>query len=317
MPAIPFLLFVLQAALLNVAMAGEGTYPLAYITGPQIIENSTHVPARADSANATVWNGTLWTVKWHGDKNYSIHHINAAKYDKCISTRWDHHRGLDDAAVMWQCEVDNITRVDIDFDIYPNFRGIHSPSDPQPLEKRRGHYQKRYINNYEAIRSDKQQWLFMRHDPARMPEWDHVRFDPVRGENVVDGTPVFPSREENKNSGTNVFYLVSAAHLWNMKPRCIYPTASYEFTFTPNNTGVTALDHCFWGNTSQLWEMTLWKPATFPLGFEPDPRFVVDEKAEAAAAAYLIWNAYTMQGSTVLWWAILVMVSFGVWIWQT
>ncbi|KAI7878491.1 hypothetical protein K492DRAFT_170760 [Lichtheimia hyalospora FSU 10163] len=338
MRSIPFLLllhFILIKAV-SAVEGGEGTYPLAHITGPQIIENSTHiptgyytfrhvetgqylqfidsgnqiVPARADSANATAFNGTMWTVKWHGDKNYSIHHLNAVKYDKCISTRWDHLRGLDDAAVMWQCEVDNITRNDIDFDIYPGFRGVYNASDPHPLEKRR--LERRYENTYEAIRQDKQQWLFMRYDPSETPQWTNVRFDPDTGENHVDGAIVKPNRKKNKNSGSNQFYIVSAAHLWNMKPRCVYPQASYVFTFTPNNTGVTALDHCVWGNTSQLWEATLWKPANFPLGFEPDPRYI-DNNTDA----FLLWNAHTAPGTTILWWACLASLALFAWIWRT
>lgn len=26
----------------------------------------------------------MWTVKWHGDKNYSIHHLNAVKVGRGI-----------------------------------------------------------------------------------------------------------------------------------------------------------------------------------------------------------------------------------------
>ncbi|KAI8138109.1 hypothetical protein BJV82DRAFT_632631 [Fennellomyces sp. T-0311] len=339
MPSLPFLLF-LCLAIARIVRAGEGTYPLAYITGPSIIENSTHIPTGfytfrhvetgkylqfidfdnqivpTEGENSTVFNGTIWTVKWHGDKNYSIHHLNKASLEKCISTRWDHHRGLDDAAVMWQCEVDNITRVDIDFDIYPGFNGVYDESAPRPLEGRsldRRNFERRYINTYEAIRPDKQQWLFMRPDPTKTPLYTNVRFDPETGENRINGPIIEPDREKNQNSGSHQFYLVSAAHLWNMIPRCIYPQASYEFDFTPNNTGVTALDHCSWGNTSQLWEATLWKPASFQLGFTPNPMYV-DEEADSST--FLFWNAHTSPGSVVMWWAFLVVFSFIVWIWH-
>lgn len=45
--SIPFLLLLHLAVLIKTVSAvegGEGTYPLAHITGPQIIENSTHIP---------------------------------------------------------------------------------------------------------------------------------------------------------------------------------------------------------------------------------------------------------------------------------
>lgn len=45
--SIPFLLLLHLVALIKTVSAvegGEGTYPLAHITGPQIIENSTHIP---------------------------------------------------------------------------------------------------------------------------------------------------------------------------------------------------------------------------------------------------------------------------------
>lgn len=230
------------------------------------------------------------------------------QYDKCISTRWDHLRGLDDAAVMWQCEVDNITLVDLDFDIYPGFNGVYNASAPRPIEKRGGHLQPRYVNNYEAIRPDKQQWLFMRADPSTMPKWSNVEFDPDTGKNKIAGDVIQPDREKNQNSGSNFFYLVSAAHLWNMIPRCIYPTASYEFTFTANNTGVTILDHCVFGNRSQLWEVTLWKPEDFPLGFAPDPRF------NQTDTSFLLWNADKSPMSTILWWACLGVLALILWV---
>ncbi|KAI9492250.1 hypothetical protein BDB00DRAFT_829033 [Zychaea mexicana] len=338
MTSLPFLFFSCLLFLSSTVLAGEGTYPLAYITGPEILENSTHIPTGyytfrhvetgkylqfidfdnqivpTEGANSTVFNGTLWTVKWHGDKNYSIHHLNKVKYDKCVSTRWDHHRGLDDAAVMWQCEVDNITRIDIDFDIYPGFNGVYNESAPRPIHrKKRRDLERRYINTYESIREDKQQWVFMRADPSHTPLWNNVRFDPETGENHVTGPIAEPDREKDQHSGRHQFYLVSAAHLWNMIPRCIYPQASYEFDFTANNTGVTALDHCLWGNSSQLWEVTLWKPESFPLGFTPNPMYMDDQ---VESSRFLFWNAHTSPGSTILWWGGLVGFSFLMWIWH-
>ena len=152
----------------------------------------------------------------------------------------------------------------------------------------------------------------MRPDPTKTPLWNNVRFDPETGENRVNGPIVEPDREKNQNSGSHQFYLVSAAHLWNMIPRCIYPQASYVFDFTANNTGVTVLDHCSWGNASQLWEATLWKPASFELGFTPNPMYV-DEQANFS---FLFWDAHISPGSTVMWWGFLVIFSFIVWIWH-
>lgn len=43
MPLFPLILAFLFCSIQYV-LAGEGTYPLAYIIGPQIIENSTHIP---------------------------------------------------------------------------------------------------------------------------------------------------------------------------------------------------------------------------------------------------------------------------------
>ncbi|KAG2218326.1 hypothetical protein INT45_007721 [Circinella minor] len=342
MYSIPFVLTLFYISFFSKnVFAGEGTYPLAYITGDQILKNSTHIPTGfytfkhvetgkylqfidfdnqvvpTEGANSTVFNGTLWTVKWHGNdeyggKNYSIHHLNKVKYDKCISTRWDHHRGLDDAAVMWQCEVDNITRNDIDFDIYPGFKGVYNESLPRPIHRKR-QLEPRYINTYESIREDKQQWLFMRADPSETPLWNNVRFDPETGENRMNGPLIEPDREKDRHYGRHLFYLVSGAHLWNMIPRCIYPQASYEFDFTPNNTGVTALDHCSFGNASQLWEVTLWKPESFPLGFTPNPMYVDDQ---VESSRFLLWNAHTSPGSTILWWGCLIGFTFIVWIWH-
>ncbi|KAG0189910.1 hypothetical protein DFQ28_002731 [Apophysomyces sp. BC1034] len=309
-----------------------GTFPLAHIIGPQILDNSTNIPTGfytfrhvetgkylqfiefdnqvvpTSGENSTVFNGTLWTVKWHGDKNYSIHHLNKVNYDKCISTRWDHFRGMDDAAVMWQCEVDNKTRDAPDFDIYPNFRGVYNPSDPRPLHKRQ--HSKRYENNYEAIRPDKQQWLFMRADPSIQPKWANVEFDTSTGKNKISGDVIQPDRDTSRNSGSNYFYLVSAAHLWNMIPRCIYPAASYVFDFTANNTGVTVLDYCVWNNRSLLWEATLWKPESFEIGDTPDPRFV------QSSSAWFIFDAAKSPGSTAALWVILMLVSLIAWVWN-
>ncbi|KAI8376141.1 uncharacterized protein BYT42DRAFT_573566 [Radiomyces spectabilis] len=324
-----FLCFIL---FIGTVWAGEGTYPLAHIVGPQIIENSTHIPTGyytfrhvetgqylqfidfdnqvvpTQGPNSTVFNGTLWTVKWHGDKNYSIHHLNKVKYDKCISTRWDHYRGMDDAAVMWQCEIDNVTRNEPDFDIYPHFKGVYNASSPRPLQKR---WMKRYVNTYEAIRLDKQQWLFMRADPSTTPEFTNVQFDPSTGENRMSGSMVEPDRDKWQHSGSHYFYIVSAAHLWNMIPRCIYPTAMYVFDFTANNTGVTKLDYCVWGNRSLLWEATLWKPASFPLGYIPDSRFLPDN---TSSFAWIGLDPQSATSSTLIWWAVLLTFSLIVWV---
>ena len=76
-----------------------------------------------------------------------------------------------------QCEVDNITRNDIDFDIYPGFHGVYNESLPRPIHRKRRQMERRYVNTYESIREDKQQWLFMRADPSETPLWNNVRFD--------------------------------------------------------------------------------------------------------------------------------------------
>lgn len=202
--------------------------------------------------------------------------------------------------------MDNITKDGLDFDIYPGFQGVYNASAPRPLEKR---LEKRYENTYEAIRPDKQQWLFMRADPQQTPVWKNVEFDPATGKNKYSGDgPIQPDRKKNQHSGNNTFYLVSAAHLWNMKARCIYPQASYEFTFTANNTGVTILDHCVWANRSQLWEVTLWKPADFKQGIAPNPAFA-QPPPRSPSSPFAIWDK-----SPVIWWAVLVVLSFFIWI---
>ncbi|ORY94631.1 hypothetical protein BCR43DRAFT_494343 [Syncephalastrum racemosum] len=220
-----------------------------------------------------------------------------------MSTRWDHFKGIDDAAVAWQCEVDNKTRDAPDFDIYPKFKGVYNASLPRPLEKRDSHLERRYENIYEAIRPDKQQWLFMRADPSKEYEWKNVHFDPSKGDNVYTGDVAEPNRKKHINAGTHQFYIVSAAHLWNMIPRCLYAQASYEFAFTANNTGVTVLDHCGWANYSQLWNVTLWKPASFVLGEEANPSFAVDP------TDFWLWDARTAP----IWWASFAFFTLVLW----
>ncbi|CAO3634525.1 unnamed protein product [Cunninghamella blakesleeana] len=268
-----------------------------------------------EGANSTVFNGTLWTVKWKGDKNYTIHHLNHAKLDKCLSTRWDHTRGSDDAAVCWQCEVNNKTVEPIDFDIYPNFKGKYNASAPRPLEggkgnKHHGHKEKRYINTYEAIRPDKQQWLLYGANPSNEYTWNNVKFDSKNGKNVYNGDIIQPNRIKQQNSGSNLVYIVSAAHLWNMRSRCIYPKASYVFDFTPNNTGVTNLDFCIFGNQSLVWEMTLWKPKDFPLGELDNPNFVHEKIS--------VWAVLGSKApsQTIILWSILLIITFLGWVWN-
>ncbi|KAI8097532.1 uncharacterized protein BX664DRAFT_326624 [Halteromyces radiatus] len=338
----PLILLLLLLYLISTVLAvsgGEGTYANAAIEGAQIIDNSTHIPTGfysfrhvetnkylqfidfqnqivpTEGKNSTVFNGTLWTVKWHGDKNYSIHHLNHARYDKCLSTRWDHTRGNDDAGVAWQCEVDNKTIDEPDFDIYPGFHGVYNASLPRPLHGGKEHNNKRldrrYVNTYEAIRQDKQQWLFMRDDPSKTFDWTNVAFDPATGKNKYNGDIIQPDRKKNQHSGSHLVYLVSAAHLWNMRSRCLHPTASYVFDFTPNNTGVTNLDFCHFGNQSLLWEMTLWKPKDFVLGEEPNPDFV-----HPVVSVWSILGA-SYPGETILLWSCLLLFSLVAWIWHS
>ncbi|KAI9306457.1 hypothetical protein BJ944DRAFT_286986 [Cunninghamella echinulata] len=318
---------------------GEGTYSLAIKEEAEIIANSTHIPmgyytfrhvetgkylqfidfqnqiVPTEGANSTVFNGTIWTIKWKGNKNYTVHHLNHAKLDKCLSTRWDHTRGSDDAGVAWQCEVNNKTIEPIDFDIYPNFKGVYNASAPRPLEggkknhnQKKPKHDKRYINTYEAIRPDKQQWLFMRADPSKEYTWKNVEFDPVNGKNIYHGDIIQPNREKQQHSGSQLVYIVSAAHLWNMKSRCLYPKASYVFDFTPNNTGVTNLDFCQFGNKSLLWEMTLWKPKDFVLGELDNPDFVHEK---VSIWAVLGTNA---PNQTILLWSSLLILSLLGWV---
>ncbi|ORZ21416.1 hypothetical protein BCR42DRAFT_407515 [Absidia repens] len=344
---LPLLSLILLSFLYSVyaVAGGEGTYANAAVEGAQIIDNSTHIPTGfytfrhvetnkylqfidfqnqivpTQGENSTVFNGTLFTVKWHGDKNYSIQHVNHANLLKCLSTRWDHTRGSDDAGVAWQCEVDNKTIDKPDFDIYPNFHGVYNASLPRPLHGGKGHgkredtntshhhqSERRFVNTYEAIRPDKQQWLFMRADPSASFDWTNVAFDPTTGKNQYSGDIIQPNRKEKRNSGSHLVYLVSAAHLWNMRSRCLHPTASYVFDFTPNNTGVTNLDFCHWGNQSLLWEMTLWKPKDFVLGEEPNPAFVHPEVSVWA----VFGSGYPVETLTL--WSCLLFVSLIAWI---
>ncbi|ORX59635.1 hypothetical protein DM01DRAFT_1381190 [Hesseltinella vesiculosa] len=332
-----FLYISFQHVHVQAVEGGEGTYPFAAEEGAQIIDNSTHIPTGfytfrhvetgkylqfidfmnqivpTDGQNSTVFNGTLWTVKWHGDKNYSVHHTNRVKYDKCLSTRWDHTRGSDDAGVAWQCEVDNRTIDDPDFDIYPKFRGVYNASQPRPiLGSHDRRLAKRYVNTYEAIRQDKQQWLFMRADPSQDPTWKNVHFDPSKGENAYSGSIVKPDRKKNKHSGSTLVYIVSAAHLWNMRSRCLHATASYVFDFTPSNTGVTQLDFCHFGNESLLWEMTLWKPKNFELGEIPDPRYIQEDLTAWEAA----FGGTVHPSKAVMLWAALLVLSLFAWMWR-
>lgn len=209
--------------------------------------------------------------------------------------------------MAWQCEVDNKTIDEPDFDIYPGFHGVYNASLPRPLEGGKHRLTQRYVNTYEAIRQDKQQWLFMRADPSISPEWTNVAFDPATGKNSFHGKAIQPNRKENKNSGSHLVYLVSAAHLWNMRSRCLHPTPSYVFDFTPNNTGVTNLDFCHFGNQSLLWEMTLWKPKDFVLGEEPNPDFV----HPVVSVWSVFGSGYPVE--TIVLWLCLLTVSLLAW----
>ncbi|KAI8069253.1 hypothetical protein BC940DRAFT_298279 [Gongronella butleri] len=332
------LLYIFNLRSVGAVEGGEGTYENAAAEGAEIINNSTHIPTGfytfkhvetgkylqfidfqnqivpTEGRNSTVFNGTLWTVKWHGDKNYSVHHANRVKYDKCLSTRWDHTRGSDDAGVAWQCEVDNRTVDEPDFDIYPRFKGVYNASLPRPLHgpHDRRQLSKRYVNMYEAIRQDKQQWLFMRADATQDATFTNVHFDPSAGENVYTGDIVQPDRKKNRHSGSQLVYIVSAAHLWNMRSRCLSAEPSYVFDFTPNNTGVTVLDLCTYGNQSLLWEMTLWKPKDFVLGETPDPRFIPSNITAWDAA----FGGYKRPSQTLILWFAFSILSLVVWIWK-
>jgi hypothetical protein len=167
---------------------------------------------------------------------------------------------------MWQCELDNITTTPLDFDINPSFSGVYNPTEGlQPLQ-RRSSRARRYVNTYEPIRPDKQQWLFIPQNVGTAPSWTNVTFDSNTGNNTWLGPHIKPNMSSNSNYGQNTFYLVSAAHLWNMFPRCIYPLPMNTFNFTANNTVVTALEDCQIGNETMLWDMILWEAENFPLG---------------------------------------------------
>lgn len=233
----------------------------------------------------------MWTVKFHGVKNYSIHHLNgqdsSSGNDKCISTRWDDQKGIDDAAVMWQCEVDNITSTPLDFNINPSFSGVYNPTlGLQPLQ-RRGEAQRRFVNTYTPIRPDKQQWMFIPQTVSSTPpSWKNVTFDPNTGNNTWHGPVIEPNLTSNQNYGQNTFYIVSAAHLWNMYPRCLYPQPMNSFNFTSNNTVVTILEDCQYGNQSMLWDFILWKAENFPLGEAAAPGVATQPKSSGSEISY-------------------------------
>ncbi|KAJ2963269.1 hypothetical protein NQZ79_g1654 [Umbelopsis isabellina] len=309
-------LFILILCLILSVKAGVGTYADADITGPQTLDNATNIPTGfysfrnhvtgqwlefipdgnqvqpSNGQNSTVFNGTLWAVKFHGYKNYSIHHLNgddsSSGNDKCISTRWDQYIGIDDAAVMWQCELDNITNTPLDFDINPSFSGVYNPTEGlQPLQ-RRSHNERRYVNTYEPIRPDKQQWLFIPQDVSTTPSWKNLTFNATTGNNTWHGPHIKPNASANSNYGQNTFYLVSAAHLWNMYPRCIYPLPMNTFNFTANNTVVTTLEDCQIGNETLLWDMVLWEAENFPLGEASSPGPAKNPSKKSAGATLMI-----------------------------
>ncbi|CAO3673971.1 unnamed protein product [Umbelopsis ramanniana] len=289
------------AAISCIVAVNAATYPDAYITGPQTIQNSTYIPTGfysfrnhvtgqwlefiadenqvqpSNGQNSTAFNGTLWTVKYHAAKNYSIHHLNgqdsSSGNDKCISTRWDDQIGIDDAAVMWQCEVDNITATPLDFNINPSFSGVYDPNlGLQPLQRRGDRFFRRFVNTYTPIRPDKQQWMFIPQTvSATPPSWKNVTFNTSTGNNTWQGPKIKPDLAANENYGQNSFYIVSAAHLWNMYPRCLYPLPMNVFNFTSNNTVVTALEDCQYGNETMLWDLVLWEAENFPQGDAAPP----------------------------------------------
>jgi hypothetical protein len=246
----------------------------------------------------------MWTVKFHGAKNYSIHHLNgddsSSGNDKCVSTRWDDQKGIDDAAVMWQCEVDNITSTPLDFNIN-TFKGEFNPTQGlQPLQ-RRGEINRRFVNTYTPIRPDKQQWMFIPQNVSETPpSWKNVTFDPNTGNNTWHGRVIQPNLTNNENYGQNTFYLVSAAHLWNMYPRCIYPLPMNSFNFTSNNTVVTALEDCQYGNETMLWDLILWEAKNFPLGESSAPGVTSNPKSTSSASHKFISSSYTIFGILML-----------------
>ncbi|RUP45640.1 hypothetical protein BC936DRAFT_147910 [Jimgerdemannia flammicorona] len=286
-----FLPLLLSALVALVPSAHAATSPNAYITGPQTVANASQVPtgfyafrsvktgqylqfidsgnvitpATIGSANNTIWDDTTWSVKFHGDKNYSIHTFNRVMHEKCVSTRWDFTKGISDAAVMWQCETDDITPATIDF----NFT---TTPTPVPWRNSGSKKQRRELTarDYDPIRGDKQQWFFLPVDKNNV-SWGGVGFDPQSGKNTGDDNLPTPKTYGVSNVvGSTLVTIVSGSHLWNMVPRCIYPEVDYTFTWTPNNTGVTILADCDAGNAALVWEMILIKPKNWPLGNQGD-----------------------------------------------
>lgn len=59
------LLHLLLSKTVSAVEGGEGTYPLAHITGPQIIENSTHIPVCTTHATIHMqWIAQLFQLDW-------------------------------------------------------------------------------------------------------------------------------------------------------------------------------------------------------------------------------------------------------------
>ncbi|RUS23014.1 hypothetical protein BC937DRAFT_93600 [Endogone sp. FLAS-F59071] len=182
-------------------------------------------PAKRHTQINTYNQWTTWTLRTHPKSNYvSIRMVNDVGHEKCASTRWitnGSDGGCDDAAVMWQCEVDNTkTKRDLnstltfqdeedDFDYEDLIPDVHEEVEV-PSEDGRN-LTKRYV----PVRHDKQLWVLQK----------------------------VGSRHSNE------FKIYSLAHLWDMVPRCLSTTPGWRGTL---------LADCYvnTGSTSLYWKMT-------------------------------------------------------------
>ncbi|RUO95411.1 hypothetical protein BC936DRAFT_144114 [Jimgerdemannia flammicorona] len=127
----------------------------------------------------------IWTFRQHPKTKFSsIRKKNAVRHEKCVSARWTisgNGGGCDDAATMWQCEIDNKkTKREV------TVQDGEEQYDEEEENPDMGLNGTTIVKRYQPIREDKQLWVFQK----------------VAGE-------------------SNTFVIYALAHLFDMTPRCI------------------------------------------------------------------------------------------------